>query len=89
MQPRIIPRWPTSRRQSRTASLEHRLAHLHDQTLGLPQRAVAALFALGIGARGGISRGTGGLDAALIEFSELGAPEELVAATADCCGTYA
>src|SRR6266568_3181409 len=30
------------------ASLECRLSHVRDQALGLPQRAVAALFALGI-----------------------------------------
>ena len=55
------------------ASLERRLSHVHDQALGLPQRAVAALFALGIGERGEISRGTSGLNALLTAFSELGA----------------
>ena len=63
------------------ASLKCRLSHVHDQALGLPQRAVAALSAPGIGSRGEISRGTGGLDALLAMFRELGVPEELVAAT--------
>ena len=63
------------------ASLESRLSHVRDQALGLPQRAVAAVSAPGIGSRGEISRGTGGLDALLAVFSELGVPEELVAAT--------
>jgi hypothetical protein len=63
------------------ASLELRLSHVRDQALGLPQRAVAALFALGIGSRGDISR-TGGLEALLTAFRELEVPEELVAATA-------
>ena len=47
----------------------------------MPQRAVAALSALGIGSRGDISRGAGGLEALLIAFRELEVPEELVAAT--------
>jgi hypothetical protein len=63
------------------ASLESRLSQVRDQTLGLPQRAVAALSALGIGSRGDISRGTGGLAALLTTFRELEVPEELVAAT--------
>ena len=63
-------------------TLTNRLSQLQDQAVGLPQRAVVALSALSIGSRGGISRGTGGLDALLTAFSELGAPEELVAATA-------
>ena len=63
------------------ASLELRLSHVRDQALGLPQRAVAALSALGIGSRGDISRGTGGLEALLTTFRELEVPEELVAAT--------
>jgi hypothetical protein len=62
-------------------ALKSRLSHVHDQALGLPQRAVAALSALGIGSRGDISRGTGGLDGLLTTFRELGVPEELVAAT--------
>jgi hypothetical protein len=62
------------------ASLESRLSHVQDQALGLPQRAVAALSALGIGSRGDISRGTGGLEALLTSFRELEVPEELVAA---------
>jgi hypothetical protein len=63
------------------ASSESRLSHVQDQALGLPQRAVAALSALGIGSRGDISRGTGGLEALLTSFRELEVPEELVAAT--------
>jgi hypothetical protein len=63
------------------ASLESRLSHVRDQALGLPQRAVATLSALGIGVRGDISRGTGGLEALLTAFRELKVPEELVAAT--------
>ena len=63
------------------ASLESRLSHARDQALGLPQRAVAALSALGIGSRGEISRGTGGLEALLTTFRELKVPQELVAAT--------
>jgi hypothetical protein len=63
------------------ASLESRLSHVRDQAMGLPQRAVAALSALGIGSRGDISRGTSGLEALLIAFDELKVPEELVAAT--------
>jgi hypothetical protein len=63
------------------ASLESRLSHVQDQALSLPQRAVAALSALGIGSRGDISRGTGGLEALLTTFRELEVPEELVAAT--------
>jgi hypothetical protein len=60
------------------ASLESRLSHVRDQALGLPQRAVAAVSALG--SRGDISR-TGGLEALLTTFRELEVPEELVAAT--------
>ena len=63
------------------ASLESRLSHVRDQALSLLQRAVAAVAALGIGSRGDISRGTGGLDALLAVFRELSVPEELVAAT--------
>jgi hypothetical protein len=63
------------------ASLESRLSHVCDQALGPPQRAVAALSVLGIGSRGDISRGTGGLEALLTMFRELEVPEELVAAT--------
>ena len=63
------------------ASLESRLSYVRGQALGLPQRAVAALSALGIGSRGDISRGTGGLEALLTTFRELEVPEELVAAT--------
>jgi hypothetical protein len=62
-------------------SLESRLSHVRDQALGLPHRAVAALSALGIGSRGEISRGTGGLEALLTTFHELDVPDELVAAT--------
>jgi hypothetical protein len=62
-------------------SLDSRLAHVRDHVLGLPQRAVAALSALGIGSRGDISRGTGGLEALLNTFRELEVPEELVTAT--------
>ena len=63
------------------ASLESRLSYVRGQALGLPQRAVAALSALGIGSRGDISRGTGGLEALLTTFRELEVPEELVAAS--------
>ena len=62
------------------ASLESRLSYVRGQALGLPQRAVAALSALGIGSRGEISR-EGGLEALLTMFRELEVPEELVAAT--------
>ena len=62
-------------------ALKSRLSHVHDKALGLPQRAIAALSAPGIGSRGEISRGTGGLDALLAVFHELGVPKELVAAT--------
>jgi hypothetical protein len=68
-------------RAMENASLESRLSHVQEQALGLPQRAVAALSALGIGSRGDISRGTGGLKALLTSFHELEVPEELVAAT--------
>jgi hypothetical protein len=67
-------------RAMENASLQSRLSHVQDQALGLPQRAVAALSALGIGSRGDISR-TGGLEALLTAFHELEVPEELVAAT--------
>jgi hypothetical protein len=67
-------------RAMENASLQSRLSHVQDQPLGLPQRAVAALSALGIGSRGDISR-TGGLEALLTAFRELEVPEELVAAT--------
>jgi hypothetical protein len=63
------------------ASLESRLSHVRDHVLGLPQRAVATLSALGIGSRGEISLGTGGLEALLATFRELKVPGELVAAT--------
>jgi hypothetical protein len=63
------------------ASLESRLSRVRDQALGLPQRAVATVSALGIGWRGDISRGTGGLEALLATFRELEVSEELVAAT--------
>jgi hypothetical protein len=59
-------------RAMENASLESRLSHVRDQALGLPQRAVATLSALGIGSRGDISRGTGGVEALLITFHELG-----------------
>jgi hypothetical protein len=62
-------------------ALKSRLSHVHDQALGLPQRAVAVLSVLGIGPRGEISRGTGGLETLLTTFRELEVPEELVAAT--------
>jgi hypothetical protein len=62
-------------------SLESRLSHVRDQALSLPHRAVAAVSALGIGSRGDISRGTGGLEALLTMLRELEAPEELVVAT--------
>src|SRR5262249_35573947 len=62
------------------ASLEHRLSHVHDKALGLPQRAVAALSALSTESHGEVSRAAGGLDALLITFRELGVPEELVVA---------
>jgi hypothetical protein len=62
-------------------SLESRLSHVRDQALGLPERAVAPLSALGIGSRGAISRGTGGLEALLTTFRELEVPEDVVAAT--------
>jgi hypothetical protein len=62
-------------------SLETRLSHVSNQALGLPQRAVAALSALGLGLRGDISRGTGELEALLTAFRELEVPEDLVAAT--------
>jgi MgsA AAA+ ATPase C terminal len=68
-------------RAMENASLESRLSHVQDQALGLPQRAVAAVSAVGIGSRGHISRGTGGLEALLATFRELEVPEELVAAT--------
>ena len=68
-------------RAMETASLKSRLSYVRGQALGLPQRAVAALSALGIGSRGDISRGTGGLEALLTTFRELEVPEELVAAT--------
>jgi hypothetical protein len=68
-------------RAMENASLESKLSHVRDQALGLPHRAVAILSALGIGSRGDISRGTGGLEALLITFREQGVPEELVAAT--------
>src|SRR5690348_13353087 len=68
-------------RAMENASLESKLSHVQDQALGLPQRAVAAVSALGIGSRGHISRGTGGLEALLSKFRELEVPEELVAAT--------
>jgi len=64
------------------ASVARGLSHVRDQALGLPQRAVAALFVLGLGGRSEISRGTSGLNSLLAAFSELGAPEELVGATA-------
>ena len=67
-------------RAMENASLESRLSHVRRQGLGLPQQAVAALSALGIGSRGDISR-TGGLDAVLTTFHELEVPEELVAST--------
>jgi hypothetical protein len=63
------------------ASLESRLSQVRDQALSLPQRAVAALSALGIGSRGDILRGIGGLETLLTTFRELEVPEELVAAT--------
>jgi hypothetical protein len=62
-------------------SLESKLSHVRDQALGLPRQAVAALSALGVGLRGYISRGTGGLEALLTAFRELEVPEELIAAT--------
>jgi hypothetical protein len=62
-------------------SLVSKLSHVRDQASGLPRQAVAALSALGVGSRGYISRGTGGLEVLLTAFRELEVPEELVAAT--------
>jgi hypothetical protein len=67
-------------RAMENASRDSRLSHVRDQALPLPHQAVAALSALGIGLRGDISR-TGGLEAFLTTFRELGVPEDLVAAT--------
>jgi hypothetical protein len=64
------------------ASLESKLSHVRDHASDLPRRAVAALSALGVGWRGSISRGTGGLEAILTAFRGLEVPEELLAATA-------
>jgi hypothetical protein len=75
--PMLVEFW----RAMEKVPLESRLSHVRDQALGLPQRAVAALSALGIGSRGDISRGTGRLEALLTTVRELDVPEELVAAT--------
>jgi hypothetical protein len=63
------------------ASVETKLSNVRAKTLGLPQRAVAALSALSTGSRGEISRTMGALDALLVTFRELGVPEELVVAS--------
>jgi hypothetical protein len=68
-------------RAMENVSLESKLSHVRDQASDLPQRAVAALSALGVGSGGYISRSTGGLEALLTTFRELEVPEELVAAT--------
>ena len=65
--------------------LKSRLSHVHDQALGLPQQAVAAISATGLGPRGEILR-TGHLDAVLTVFREFGVPEELVVATEIAAG---
>jgi hypothetical protein len=61
------------------ANLETRLSRTSDQSLTLPQQAVAAISATGFGPRGEILR-AGGLNALLTAFRNLGAPEELVVA---------
>jgi hypothetical protein len=63
------------------ASVEMKLSNVRAETLGLPQRAVAALSALSTGSRGEISRTKGALDTLLVSLRELGVPEELVVAT--------
>jgi hypothetical protein len=68
-------------RAMENASLESKISYVRDQASDLPRRAAAALSALGVGWRGSISRGTGGLEALLTAFRELEVPEELVAAT--------
>jgi hypothetical protein len=68
-------------RAMENASLESKISRVRDQASDLPRRAVAALSALGIGWRGSISRGTGGLEAVLTAFRDLEVPEELLAAT--------
>jgi hypothetical protein len=68
-------------RAMENASLKSRLSHVQDHALVLPQRAIAAFSALGIGSRGDISRDTAGLETLLTTFRELEVPKELVAAT--------
>ncbi len=62
------------------ASIEVILSSVRDETLALPHRAVAVCFASGLGGEGAMSKGD--LPALLATFREMGAPEDLVVATA-------
>ncbi len=62
------------------ASIETLLSRLRDKTLALSHRAVAVWFASGLGGEGAMSKGD--LLTLLATFREMGAPEDLVAATA-------
>ena len=66
-------------RTTREASVEDALFRVRDKTLGLPSKAIAALFAAApqfdaVGGRAGLDRLLGG-------YRELGVPEDLLAAT--------
>lgn len=65
-----------------TASLETRLSCVREKHLALPHRAIAALSAAGIGSSREKTANEGGLDALLAVYRALGAPDELVTATA-------
>ena len=69
-----------------SASLAAKLSSVRIGTLFLTQRAVAAWSALSIGPRGEISGGTTSVEALLASFRDLGAPEDLLVATAIAAG---
>ena len=62
-------------------SLQGRLSKVRDEMVDLPRRAVAVLSVVSTGSRGQISRTRDGLHALLATIRELGAPEDLVAAS--------
>jgi hypothetical protein len=62
-------------------TVEAQLSVVQDPARSLPQRAIAALIASGFGSRADASRKRD-LDALLALYGELGAPDELIAATA-------
>jgi hypothetical protein len=62
-------------------SIQDRLSIMRGESLDLPQRAVAAFFASGLGSNSEGERIKGDLSALFAAFAKLGLPDELLAAT--------